>query len=196
MTVSHKLLLQKLYHHGIRRSANKLLEKLPCFSQSICNGAKLQVFFKIYQYKWCCTNELQINPEKSEAIIMPSKLSATKTDLSITYNDSPINCMITSKYLGVKLDFKLNCKYDITLVENKAARLIKILSKLCILFPSSTLLLLCYLFIHPNLLFGVPLLGNTNPTYLAKLITNSEKRALINPHHIKLGISKLYTRTL
>ena len=57
---------------------------------------------------WCCANKLQINPEKSEALMIPSQLSAPKTDLIITYNDSPIICMETSKYFGIKLDFKLH----------------------------------------------------------------------------------------
>ena len=29
-------------------------------------------------YKWCCANELQINPEKSEALMIPSQISAPK----------------------------------------------------------------------------------------------------------------------
>ena len=37
-SVSHKILLQKLYHYGIRGLAHKLL-------QSCCNDAKLQLFF-------------------------------------------------------------------------------------------------------------------------------------------------------
>ena len=61
-------------------------------------------------HKWCCANRLQINSEKSEATIIPSQLSVPKTDLIITYNDSAINCMEASKYLGVKLHFKLNYK--------------------------------------------------------------------------------------
>ena len=73
-------------------------------------------------YKWCCANELQINPEKSEALMIPSQISAPKTDLIITYNDSAIIiCIETSKHLGIKLDSKLNYKPHIALVENKVA---------------------------------------------------------------------------
>ena len=109
-------------------------------------------------YKWCCANELQINPEKSEALMIPFQISALKTDLIVTYNDCPIIiCIETSKYLGIKLDSKSNCKPHITFVENKVARSIGILSKLRYLFPSSTLLLLYYSFIHPHFLFSLPL---------------------------------------
>ena len=75
------------------------------------------------------------------------------------------------------------------------------MSKLRYLFPSSTLLLLYYSFIHPHFLFVLPLCGNTNPAYLTKiqclrnkvvrLITNSELRASINTYYFKLGILKL-----
>ena len=120
-------------------------------------------------HKWYCANKLQINPENSEAIIILSKLFAPKTDLSITYHDSPINCKKTLN-LSVKLEFKLKYKPLITLlVENKVARLFGILSKLSYLFPSFNLLLLYYLFIHFHLLFGLPLWENTNPTYLTEL---------------------------
>ena len=62
-------------------------------------------------YKWCCANELQINSEKSEALMIPSQISAPKTDLIIAYNDSPIIiCIEILKYLGIKLDSKLNYK--------------------------------------------------------------------------------------
>ena len=92
-------------------------------------------------HKCSCATELQINPEKSEALMIPSQLSAPKTDLIITYNDIPINCMETSKYFGVKLDFKLNYQLHITLVKNKIPTSAGILSKVFYLFPSSTLLL-------------------------------------------------------
>ena len=90
--------------------------------------------------------------------MIPSQISAPKADLIITYNDSPIIiCIETSKYLGIKLDSKLNYKPHITLVENTVARSVGILSKLRYLFPTSTLLLVYYSFIHPHFLFGLPL---------------------------------------
>ena len=52
---------------------------------------------------WISANELHINPEKSTIIVIPSKLTAQTTNLSIFYNESPINCFESSKYLGVNL---------------------------------------------------------------------------------------------
>ena len=41
---------------------------------------------------WISANELQINPEKSAIIVISSKLTAQTTNLSIFYNERPINC--------------------------------------------------------------------------------------------------------
>ena len=78
---------------------------------------------------------------------------------------------------------------------------VRILGQLRCLFPSSTLLLLYYLFIHPHLLLGPSLRESTNTTYLIKperlqkkavhMIPNSELRAQINSHYLKLEILKL-----
>ena len=57
---------------------------------------------------WFGANELQINPKKSSIIVIPSKLTAQTTNLSIFYNESRINCFESSKYFGVNLDNKLN----------------------------------------------------------------------------------------
>ena len=56
---------------------------------------------------WFSANELHMNPEKSAIIVIPCKLTAQTTNLSIFYNERPINCFESSKYLGVNLDNKL-----------------------------------------------------------------------------------------
>ena len=132
----------------------------PTVLENECNKKmnKLQI--------WFSANELQINLEKSAIIVIPSTLTAQTTNLSIFYNKRPINCFESSKYLGVSLDNKLNFKSHICIIENKAARSVGILSKLRYVFPSSALLLLYYSLIHPHLLFGLPLWGNANQSFL------------------------------
>ena len=114
-------------------------------------------------------NELQTNPEKSAIIVIPSKLTAQTTNLSIFYSERPINCFESSKYLGVNLNNKLSFKSRIRIIEHKVARSVGILSKLCYQFPSSALFLLCYTLILPHLLFGLPLWGFANQSYLNRL---------------------------
>ena len=105
---------------------------------------------------WFGANELLINPEKFAIIVIPTKLTAQTTNPSIFYNERGINCFESSKYLGVNLGNKLNFKSQICIIENKVARSLAILSKLCYLFSSSALLLLYHSFIHPHLLYGLP----------------------------------------
>ena len=81
------------------------------------------------------------------------------------------------------------------------ARAVGILSKVRYLFLSSTLLLLYFAFIHPHLLFGLVIWGNSYSTYLVKLqrlqnkairiISDSKYRSQITPHFYKLGVLKI-----
>ena len=146
---------------------------------------------------WCNANKLQINPKKSISIYVPPKLNINEEKLKILYNNCTLACCDSSKSLGVIIDKKLNFQCHIHAIENKAARAVGILSKVRCLFPSSTLLLLYFALIHPHLLFGLVLWGNTaNSTYLSKLhrlqnkairiISNCNYRSPITPHFYKL----------
>ena len=75
---------------------------------------------------------------------IPIALESVSAAIVLLSGLSPINYMETPKCLDVKLDFKLNYKLHITLVEDKVARSVGILSKLCYLFLSTALLLLYY----------------------------------------------------
>ena len=88
----------------------------PTVLENDCNKKinKLQI--------WFSANELQINPEKFAIIVIPSKLTAQTTNLSMFYNECPIKCFESSKYLGVNLDNKLNFESHICIIENKVAR--------------------------------------------------------------------------
>ena len=77
-------------------------------------------------------------------ISIPVALESVSANIVSLSGRSPINYMETPKYLDVKLDFKLNFQLHITLVENKVARSVGILSKLRYLFLSTTLFLLYY----------------------------------------------------
>ena len=115
---------------------------------------------------WFCANELQIKTDKFAIIVIPSKLTAQTTNLSIFHIKRGISCFESSNYLGVNHNNKVNFKAHICIIENKVARSFGILSKLRYLFPSSALLLLYHSLVHPHLLFGLPL---NNQSYLNKL---------------------------
>ena len=87
--------------------------------------------------------------------------------------------MKKAKYLEIILDNQINFADHIKNIETKVARSIGILSKLSYYLPNLTMLQLYYSLVHPNLLYGVALWGNTFPSYRAKL-TPLQKKAIIS----------------
>ena len=260
-TVSHKILLQKLYHYGIRGPAYSFIESYLANRKqfvSINNNNSLHkpinigvpqgsilrpLFYIVYvndNYTalsckprlfaddtcffscsptlsdleqecnaellnlriWCDANRLQINPDKSAAIIIPPKLNNPMPSLNLLYDNKLITCEELSKYLGVTIDYNLNFMSHIHTTVSKIARSVGILNKLQFILPPPTLLLLYYFFIHPHLLFGLPICGSSCPTYLAKLqqlqnkaipiISNSFVKTPITPQFYKLSVLKIH----
>ena len=150
--------------------------------------------------KWCVANKLQINPDKSVLIYIPFKLNDSLPKLNIAYNDALVPFNNSSKYLGIKIDSKLNFQPHLKMIEYKLARSVGILSKVRFLFPSFTLLLY-FALVHPHLLFGIVLWGSTCSSYQSKLqilqnkairiISNCNRRTSITPFYHKLGILKI-----
>ena len=81
-------------------------------------------------YKWCNANKLQINPQKSAVLTIPSKLNSPKLDLNINYNASPISCHESCNYLRVYIDSKMQFKTNIKLIEVNIAKAVSISNKL------------------------------------------------------------------
>ena len=86
-------------------------------------------------------------------------------------------------------------------IEIKVAKAVGILSKLRFPFLKSTLILLYHAFIHPHLLYALPLWGSTFPTYVTKLqrlqnkalriIFNCKQHDTLTPLFHKLEILKI-----
>ena len=150
---------------------------------------------------WCNTNKLQINPKKSNVLLIPLKLNSLPLNLKIYYDNSLIACQESCKYLGMNLDSKLLFKNHIKQIEIKVAKGVGILSKLPFLFPKSTLLLLYYALVHPHLLCALSLWGCTYEKYTQKLqllqnkairvICNSNRFSSVTPLYFELGILKI-----
>ena len=151
--------------------------------------------------KWCVANKLQIDPDKSVLIYMPFKLNHSLPKLNIAYDDVLVPSNNSSKYLGIKIDSKLNFQPHLKMIENKLARSVGILSKVRFLFHTSILLLLYFALVHPHLLFGIVLWGSTCSSYQSKLqilqnkairiISNCNRRTSITPFYHKLEILKI-----
>ena len=100
---------------------------------------------ELKNFKTCCNaNKLKTNPEKSAVVLVRPKLNLQTGNFNVTYNNNPIICLSSSKYLGVFIDDKINFIFHIEHLVSKISRYVGILSKLRFLFNSSTLLLFYY----------------------------------------------------
>jgi len=122
-------------------------------------------------------------------------------NLGVLYNNCKLTCCDSDKYRGIKVDNKLNFQAHLKMIESKIARSIVIISKVRFLFPFSTLLLLYFALIHPQLLFGITLWGNNFAPYLTKLqrqqskairiISKFNRFSSITPQYYQLEILKI-----
>ena len=121
---------------------------------------------------WCLHLQLvqrKQTANKSRKILhtsYPFQIKFPPIDLNVYCINSLVSCQETCKYLRVYLDFKLNFLHHIRQVESKVAKAVGILSKLRSLLPKSTLFLLYHAFIHPHLIYALPLWGCTFSSYL------------------------------
>ena len=128
-------------------------------------------------HNWCAANKLIINPSKSSCLIIPpnSKSLALDSKLTLSLNNTRIEIVDECKYLGVTLDTKLNFHPHIKSIEHKLSRATGIISKLRSTLPKKALTHLYYAFVHPQLLYGLPVWGSTYKTYLSKLCVLQNK---------------------
>ena len=114
---------------------------------------------------------------KSHVLIISPKLRSPSVNLNLQCPAGRINTVKKAKYLGIIFDNQLNFADHIKNIETKIARSVGIRSKLSYYLPNSAMLQLYYFLVHPNLLYGVAVWGNTFPTYLAEL-TRLQKKAI------------------
>ena len=96
--------------------------------------------------KWCIANKLQINSQKSAAIIIPPKFNTPIALTNLSYDNSLISCYNSHKYLGITVNNKLDFETHIDKIASKISRSVGILSKhFPNVFFGSSLLFTCSL---------------------------------------------------
>ena len=155
--------------------------------------AKLSLWFK--------TNKLTINVKKTNYMIFsPSKKRKLKS-LNIKIDDSPLNQVNETKFLGIIIDNQLTWKSHISYVSSKVSKSIGIICRLKFLLNKSTLKTLYFSLVYPYLFYGAIIWGNTYNSRLERLrilqkkiiriITNSPYLAHTNPLYSSESILKL-----
>ena len=124
---------------------------------------------------WLRANKLYLSTDKTNYSIF-SPTSCTNTNhIDITIGSNRIMQVSTCKYLGVVIDDELTFKPHIDLLFQKLTKFVGIFYKLRYKLPSWCLRNIYYAFIHPHILYGIEIYGNTYPSYLDKLTRLNNK---------------------
>ena len=130
-------------------------------------------------HKWTKANKITLNPKKSSALIIPPKTTLPVPAIDLIFDNNVITISDSAKYLGITIDARLSFDEQINSISNKIARSIGVLSKLKHVLPFTALRNLYYSMIHPHLLYGISIWGNTSDRSLQQLLTLQTKAVKI-----------------
>ena len=119
--------------------------------------------------QWMNANSLILNAAKSEALVVSPYVRKSEPPVTFEIGKDFFQSSISAKYLGVTIDNHLSFNQHITLLENKIARSVGVISKLRFYLPQSSLVILYFSLVHTHLLYALPVWASTYNTYLSKL---------------------------
>ena len=122
---------------------------------------------------WFKTNKLSVNASKTNYMLLgTSHMTSSKIqqDLNVILDNTVLDRVSHTKFLGVLIDENLTWKYHIDCVSKTLSRNIGIMNKLKYFVPDRMLHTLYCTFILPYINYGILIWGNTCKTYLDKLI--------------------------
>jgi len=124
--------------------------------------------------KWLIANRLHLNTQKTcYSVFSPNK--SVLSTISVKINNSVINRVNNCKYLGIIIDDQLKWSTHIKIGEQKLKHLVGILYKIRYKLSDWWLRNIYFAFVHPYILHGLELYGNTLASYLDKLTTLNNK---------------------
>ena len=122
---------------------------------------------------WFKANKLSVNASKINFMILGTpKMTSTKThqDFNITLNDTLLERVKFTKFLGVLIDECLTWKNHIDCISKTISRNIGVMNKLKYAIPGRILKTLYCTLIQPYLSYGILIWGSTCKSYLDKLV--------------------------
>ena len=161
---------------------------------------------------WFKANKLSVNASKTNYMILgtPHMTSVkVRKDLNVSLNNTTLERVRFTKFLGVLIDECLTWKQHIDCVSKTISRNIGVMNKLKYSIPGRILHTLYCTLITPYLNYGILIWGSTCKSYLDKLIklqkwairtiTNSQYRSHTGPLFAKsnlLNVTDMYTLEL
>ena len=147
---------------------------------------------------WLNTNKLSLNLQKTHCMLFTLSPRIRSLPLNIFINQTPIERVHSTKFLGVHIDEQLKWKQHSEYIANKMAKSIGILNKVKRYLNSKTLLMLYYSLIYPylnycHLLWGKAPAVHTNKLFVlqkraVRIISNSQYLAHSIPLYKELNI--------
>ena len=116
---------------------------------------------------WLKVNKLSLNIKKTHFMVFTSKKHIPKVTVFI--DGHCIDEEISTKFLGIHIDNKLNWKKHIKQVESKVSRGIGIIYRARHVLNSSTMKMLYYSFVYPYFSYCNHVWGSAKPKVLEKL---------------------------
>ena len=151
--------------------------------------------------QWMNANSLILNAAKSEALVVSPYVRKSEPPVTFEIGKDFFQSSISAKYLDVTIDNHLFFNQHITVLENKVARSVGIISKLRFYLPQSSPVILYFSLVHTHLLYALPLWASTYNTYMSKLkrlqnkavriISRTSIKDRITPNYHRLEILKL-----
>ena len=144
---------------------------------------------------WMKLNRLTLNSSKTNTVVFPPTVTEKFSPIQIMLNSDIVTNSECIEYLGIKLDYKLTFREQISTIRNKLTRGLAVMSKLNRFLPKSTLKQLYYAIFHPHLLYGINIWGATYISYLKpiRILQNKALRLLSNAHY-RSSANPLYFR--
>ena len=135
-------------------------------------------------YHWMKVNKLCINPQKSTALLIPSKPNLQVNSNGSLYNNEKNSVCKSAKYLGVQIDTDLNFKCHVQLLHNKLSRSVGIMFKVKILFPKNVLTQIYHAMFNSHLLYCITIWTSTFSTHLnsIRILQNKAVKLLAGIH--------------
>lgn len=129
---------------------------------------------------WIRANKLSLNLQKTKCMLFSNSLDTLPID--ITLEDTVLEIVSTTTFLGLTIDNKLTWKPHIDSICRTISRNIGVINKVKCYFPSSTLLMLYSSLILPYLNYGIIAWGHTYSTYLDRILLLQKKALRIICH--------------
>jgi len=143
-------------------------------------------------YDWFTVNRLNLNLDKT----CYSTFHANCVDLNkfkLYMDGKEIQRAESCKYLGILIDRDLKWRHHIDYVYSKLVKFISIFYRIRIKLAPEIHRMIYFAFVHPHLLYGIEVNGNTTSNYLSKLIIlNNKLLRILQNKSIKTHNSELY----